>query len=81
VVGGFANNNYWSSSEYDNYGAWVQYFNGGNQNNNNKNNTNYVRAVRGFKQIIFFRKPVSVYKDLTAFSFLNSPFTKGVRGI
>ena len=50
VVGGFANNNYWSSTENDNNNAWKQNFNNGNQNNNNKNNTNYVRAVRGFKQ-------------------------------
>jgi hypothetical protein len=50
VVGGFANNNYWSSTENDNTNAWNQNFNNGDQNNNNKNNTNYVRAVRGFKQ-------------------------------
>lgn len=51
MVGGFANNNYWSSTENDNNNAWKQNFNNGNQNNNNnKNNTNYVRAVRGFKQ-------------------------------
>ena len=50
MVGGFANNNYWSSTEYDNNNAWKQNFNNGNQNNNNKNNNNYVRAVRGFKQ-------------------------------
>ena len=50
MVGGFANNNYWSSTEnnYDN--AWKQNFNNGNQNNNNKDNNNYVRSVRGFKQ-------------------------------
>ena len=52
VVGGFANNNYWSSTEYDNNNAWKQNFNNGNQNNNNPNNTNYVRAVRGFKLFI-----------------------------
>ena len=80
VVGGFANNNYWSSSEYDNNNAWKQNFNNGNQNNNNKNNTNYVRAVRGFKQIIFFRKPVSVYKDLTAFSKFPL-FKRGLGGL
>jgi hypothetical protein len=50
VVGGFANNNYWSSTENDNNNAWKQNFNNGNHNNNNKNNNNYVRAVRGFKQ-------------------------------
>jgi len=49
-VGGFASDNYWSSSENDNNNAWNQNFNNGNQNNDNKNNTNRVRAVRGFKQ-------------------------------
>ena len=49
VVGSFANNNYWSSSENDTTNAWNQNFNYGNQNNNNKNNTLPVRAVRGFK--------------------------------
>ena len=51
VVGGFASNYYWSSTENDNNNAWKQNFNNGNQNNNNKNNNNNnVRAVRGFKQ-------------------------------
>ena len=27
MVGGFANNNYWSSTEYDNNNAWKQNFN------------------------------------------------------
>jgi hypothetical protein len=55
-MGGFAGNNYWSSSEYagnETNNAWNQNFNNGNQNNNNKNNTNYVRAVRDFKQTSF----------------------------
>jgi hypothetical protein len=56
VVGGFANNNYWSSTENDNNNTWNQNFNNGNQNNNNKNNTNYVRAIRGFKQNIQYPK-------------------------
>ncbi|MBA7677637.1 hypothetical protein ES703_85897 [subsurface metagenome] len=47
-VGGFADNNYWSSSENSANNAWKQNFNNGNQNNNNKNNTNRVRAVRAF---------------------------------
>ena len=52
MVGGFANTNYWSSTENDNNNAWKQNFNNGNQNNNNKNNNNNnnVRSVRGFKQ-------------------------------
>jgi hypothetical protein len=50
VVGGFANDNYWSSSENASNNAWNQNFNNGNQNNNTENNTLRVRAVRGFKQ-------------------------------
>jgi hypothetical protein len=49
-VGGFADDNYWSSSENNSNNAWNQNLNNGNQNNNNKNNTLRVRAVRGFKQ-------------------------------
>jgi len=49
-VGGFAANNYWSSSEYNANNAWNQNFSNGNQNNNNKTNTYYVRCVRDFKQ-------------------------------
>ena len=40
VVGGFANDNYWSSSENDSNNAW-------NQNFNNKNNTLRVRRKPG----------------------------------
>lgn len=69
VVGGFANNNYWSSSEYNANNAWNQNFNNGNQNNNNKNNTNYVRAVRGFKQKE--RNAASVWKKLAAFAYIK----------
>jgi len=32
-VGGFADNNYWSSSENSSNNAWKQNFNNGNQNN------------------------------------------------
>ena len=48
-IGGFANYYYWSSTEYDNSNAWIQYFGNGNQSNPNKvtNSTN-VRAVRAF---------------------------------
>jgi len=52
-VGGFANNNYWSSSENDENNAWNQNFNNGNQNNNNKDNNKRVRCVRDFKQGLF----------------------------
>jgi hypothetical protein len=48
VVGGFANAYYWSSSEYDNFDAWIQYFNNGLQDYDYKTNTGYVRAVRAF---------------------------------
>ena len=45
-IGGFAINFYWSSTELDNYLAWRQDFNFGNQYGFNKNFTYYVRAVR-----------------------------------
>tara|TARA_R110000868_G_scaffold201832_5_gene449340 strand:+ start:570 stop:1544 length:975 start_codon:yes stop_codon:yes gene_type:complete len=48
VVGGFANDFYWSSSQYDSYYAWNQYFANGFQNYYNKFNTMRVRAVRAF---------------------------------
>jgi hypothetical protein len=47
-VGGFATLDYWSSTEFDNYGAWGQNFNAGNQGNVGKDYTFYVRAVRAF---------------------------------
>ncbi len=48
VVGGFATGYYWSSSEVDNDGAWVQGFNGGAQGNPNEGGRYCVRAVRAF---------------------------------
>ena len=49
AIGGFANYNYWSSTEVDNYYAWLQGFGNGNQLYNFKNANNYVvRAVRAF---------------------------------
>lgn len=48
VVGGFANTNYWSSTEVDFYNAWYQVFNFGNQYLTNKNDPGYVRAIRAF---------------------------------
>ena len=45
-IGGFANNYYWSSTEYDNYDAWEQDFGFGFQYYDGKGNFNYVRAVR-----------------------------------
>ena len=49
VVGGFASDIYWSSTEYDNIDAWFQYFSDGAQYPANKSMYNsYVRAVRAF---------------------------------
>ena len=48
VVGGFASNNYWSSTEYDNSMAWDQFFVSGSGGSNSKFATSYVRAIRAF---------------------------------
>ena len=54
--GGFANDNYWSSTEFagnPTNNAWNQNFDNGDQFDDNKNNDNRVRCVRcvrGFKQ-------------------------------
>ena len=48
VVGGFASNLYWSSTEYDSSLAWYQTFLNGSQSNANKNYASRVRAVRTF---------------------------------
>ena len=49
VVGGFANNYYWSSTEYNSYTTWGQHFGNGSQSNYNKPSTNVgVRAVLAF---------------------------------
>jgi hypothetical protein len=48
LVGGFANNLYWSSTDFDFNDAWMQYFANGNQASNYKYSTYYVRAVRAF---------------------------------
>jgi hypothetical protein len=48
VVGGFAGDGYWSSSEYDAYYAWDQYFGIGDQDDYHKNYDLWVRAVRAF---------------------------------
>ena len=47
-VGGFADNYYWSSSEYDAGFAWCQHFYWADQYNDYKGNTYRVRAVRVF---------------------------------
>jgi len=48
VVGGFADTDYWSSTELDSYVAWFQSFDGGGQSDNVKDYTAYVRAIRAF---------------------------------
>ncbi|MBK8505886.1 MAG: leucine-rich repeat domain-containing protein [Saprospiraceae bacterium] len=49
-IGGFASDYYWSSTEYDLYDAWLQYFgiSNGNQYNSYTDFDGRVRAVRAF---------------------------------
>jgi hypothetical protein len=47
-IGSFEPGFYWSSSEYDAYSAWYQYFDNGVQGSNYKANFIRVRAVRAF---------------------------------
>ena len=52
-VGGFANDYYWSSTEYksrydNSHDAWRQYFTSGNQSSKAMVLRSYVRAVRAF---------------------------------
>jgi hypothetical protein len=48
AIGGFANNIYWSSTEFSNGGAWAQSFGNGGQYGNGKYEGYAVRAVRAF---------------------------------
>ena len=48
VVGGFAGDIYWSSSEFARVNAWIQFLGFGNQGIRPKNFTLRVRAVRAF---------------------------------
>ena len=49
AIGGFADYGYWSSSEYDAYSAWYQYFYNGVQDYSIKtSHTARVRAIRAF---------------------------------
>jgi hypothetical protein len=48
VVGGFASNDYWSSTETNSTTAWYQYFGGGDQVDIPKSYTKNVRAIRAF---------------------------------
>ncbi len=47
-VGGFADDDYWSSSEFGSYFALYQNFSNGDQDDNIKWLENLVRAVRAF---------------------------------
>ena len=48
VVGGFANDDYWSSTALDSNSAWIQGFVNGDQDRYNKYSKLSVRAVRAF---------------------------------
>ena len=48
VVGGFAKDDYWSSTELDSNSAWIQGFANGDQDRYNKYSKLSVRAVRAF---------------------------------
>ena len=48
AIGGFASVGYWSSTEDDDNGAWIQDFSNGYQTTYYKNYTSYVRAIRAF---------------------------------
>lgn len=48
AVGGFASAYYWSSTEGNDYAAWIRDFDGGTQRSNYKNLALRVRAVRAF---------------------------------
>jgi len=48
IIGGFTNNWYWSSSEFNANEAWEQHFGLGPQNHIDKYNTYPVRAIRAF---------------------------------
>ena len=47
-IGGFADSNYWSSTEYNIGYAWLQAFGSGIPYTSNRNYNGYVRAVRTF---------------------------------
>ncbi|MEI6750573.1 MAG: DUF1566 domain-containing protein [Bacteroidota bacterium] len=47
-IGNFADNSYWSSSEYDYQVAWIQYFDNGYQTIGQKLGQHFVRAIRAF---------------------------------
>lgn len=48
LIGGFSNDDYWSSTEQDVNSAWIQGFRTGDQDRYNKTSKLKVRAVRAF---------------------------------
>ncbi len=48
AIGGFVNNNYWSSSEFDAFNSWWQQLGTGFQNANAKAGLDYIRPIRSF---------------------------------
>lgn len=48
LIGNFANNYYWSSTEYDKFSSWAQHFFNGTQDNNGKYTSARTRAIRAF---------------------------------
>lgn len=49
LVGGFVNENYWTSTEYKTNSVWIQYFGSGHQRiSNSEAYANNVRAIRSF---------------------------------
>ena len=48
-IGGFADEDYWSSSDSNSYNAWNQIFSDGFQNFTNKHGIKRIRVVRSFK--------------------------------
>ena len=51
MVGGFAKDDYWSSTELDSNSAWIQGFVNGDQDRYNKYSKPSVRTVRAFKYV------------------------------
>ena len=81
IRSGFADDYYWSSSEYSSNLAWHQYFINGYQNSFNKLYTLPVRAVRAIKIEDLKRKPLSEewIADNIGFIHRGVSFTRLVR--